>query len=133
MRTARVLVAAILPLVMMTAIARTQVRDRDPDWNAPSRAAVRVNPLASHPDAERGGSKLFAGRCATCHGDEGRGTSKGPDLSAAAVQAQTDGALFWKITSGNSRSGMPSFSFLPEPQRWQLVLRLRSIAQQNSR
>jgi hypothetical protein len=43
------------------------------------------------------------------------------------VQAQSDGALFWKISSGNTHSGMPAFSFLPEPQRWQLVLRLRHM------
>ena len=44
---------------------------------------------------------------------------------SADVQVQTDGALFWKISSGNTRAGMPTFSFLPEPQRWQLVLYLR--------
>jgi hypothetical protein len=44
------------------------------------------------------------------------------------VQAQTDGALFWKISGGNSHQGMPAFSFLPDPQRWQLVLHLRAIA-----
>ena len=43
------------------------------------------------------------------------------------VQAQTDGALFWKIASGNTRRGMPTFSYLPEPQRWQLVLALRGL------
>jgi hypothetical protein len=44
------------------------------------------------------------------------------------VQVQTDGALFWKISTGNTRKGMPAFSFLPEAQRWQLVLRLRTLA-----
>ncbi|HYU78073.1 MAG TPA: hypothetical protein VEK56_03750 [Vicinamibacterales bacterium] len=37
------------------------------------------------------------------------------------MQAQGDGALFWKISSGNTRAGMPSFGFLPEAQRWQVV------------
>jgi hypothetical protein len=44
------------------------------------------------------------------------------------VEAETDGALFWKVSSGNSHSGMPAFSFLPELQRWQLVLHVRSLA-----
>jgi ribosomal protein S6E (S10) len=44
------------------------------------------------------------------------------------VQQQSDGALFWKISGGNSRQGMPAFSFLPEPQRWQLVLHIRASA-----
>ncbi len=76
---------------------------------------------------EPGGRRLFAEKCATCHGNEGRGTDKAPDLIEPAVQAQTDGALFWKIGSGNTRKGMPSFSFLPEAQRWQLVLHLHAL------
>jgi len=44
------------------------------------------------------------------------------------VQVQSDGALYWKITGGNTRGGMPTFSFLPELQRWQLVMHLRTLA-----
>ena len=40
---------------------------------------------------------------------------------------KADGALFWKISTGNSRSGMRAFSFLPAAQRWQLVLFLRTL------
>ena len=43
------------------------------------------------------------------------------------VQAQTDGELFWKITNGKADGKMPSFSRLPELQRWQLVLYLRAL------
>lgn len=32
-----------------------------------------------------------------------------------------------KITSGNTHGGMPSFSFLPKAQRWQLVMHLRAL------
>ena len=92
---------------------------------APPNASEKQNPLANRPDAAAGGAKLFQERCATCHGADARGTEDAPDLSQADVQAQTDGALFWKISTGNSRSGMPAFSFLPELQRWQLVLHLR--------
>lgn len=99
----------------------------DTVWTAPSEEAARTNPLANRPDAKPGGEKLFKQRCATCHGPDGRGTEKGPDLAAADVLAQTDGALFWKIGSGNTRGGMPSFSFLPQLQRWQLVLKLRGL------
>jgi mono/diheme cytochrome c family protein len=102
-------------------------QERDPMWIAPADAARRTNPLANQPSAEAGGEKLFKQRCATCHGDDGRGSEKGPNLATADVLAQTDGALFWKISGGNTRGGMPSFSFLPEPQRWQLVLRLREL------
>ena len=108
-------------------VVRAQVRGRDSAWSAPAEAAARVNPLLNRPGAAAGGEKLFQHRCATCHGEDGRGTSKAPDLMQPDVQAQSDGALFWKISSGNTHGGMPAFSFLPEPQRWQLVLRLRHM------
>jgi hypothetical protein len=41
----------------------------------------------------------------------------------------TDGVLFWKITNGNSRRGMPSFSGSPEMQRWQIVPYLRTLGE----
>jgi mono/diheme cytochrome c family protein len=115
-------------LMSIIAAGAMQVRERDPEWIAPPEHMAKLNPLANRPEAESGGAKLFAQRCTNCHGDDGRGTTKGPDLAQPEVQAQTDGALFWKISSGNSRHGMPSFSFLPEAQRWQLVLRVRSLA-----
>ncbi|PYR59484.1 MAG: hypothetical protein DMF91_14665 [Acidobacteria bacterium] len=64
-------------------------------------------------------------------GGAGHGTTKGPALTVPDVQSQSDGALFWKISGGNTRRGMPTFSFLPEAQRWQLVLHLRSLAGAN--
>ncbi len=98
----------------------------DSQWTAPPDAAAKPNPLAGRPETVAGGRKLFHERCAMCHGEDGRGTRRGPDLTAD-VQAQTDGELFWKIGSGNTRSGMPSFSYLPPPERWQLVLFLRGL------
>lgn len=96
-------------------------------WTAPASAAARVNPLEGRAELAAGGQKLFADKCAACHGHDGSGTGRAPDLRIADVQAQTDGALFWKITQGNTRTGMPTFSYLPEPQRWQLVLQLRRL------
>jgi mono/diheme cytochrome c family protein len=106
-------------------VAVAQVRDRDPSWSAPPDAIAKVNPLLNRHDAVAGGEKLYQQRCAACHGEDGRGTAKAPDLHAGDVQAQTDGQLYWKISTGNTHAGMPAFSFLPEPQRWQLVLGLR--------
>jgi cytochrome c5 len=121
--------ALMLMVCIVTPEAQSDhVRERDPDWMAAAKDASRSNPLASRPDAAAGGQKVFGQRCGTCHGNDGHGTSRAPDLSAADVQAQTDGALFWKISSGNTHGGMPSFSFLPEARRWQLVLHLRGLA-----
>ena len=49
------------------------------------------------------------------------------DLNLPVVQRQSDGAFFWKITNGNAKRGMPSFSKIPELQRWQIVLYIRTL------
>lgn len=98
-----------------------------PAWTAPISAERRVNPLNARPDTAAGGAKLFRARCQSCHGRDGSGTSRGPNLTTRRVQAQADGSLFWKISSGNTRTGMPAFSGLPELQRWQLVLFVRRL------
>jgi mono/diheme cytochrome c family protein len=126
--TSAALVATTLVATAALAASGVQVRERDPQWVAPANAVQRANPLIHRPDAKAGGEKLYQQRCATCHGEDGRGTNKAPDLSQPAVQAQSDGELFWKVTSGNTRSDMPSFSYLPEAQRWQLVLKIRDLA-----
>ncbi len=101
----------------------------DPNWVAPEQAMSRPNPLASKPESAAGGRKLFLRNCAECHGRDGAGMEKkhSADLQSPLVQEQSDGAFFWKITNGNAGKGMPSFSKLPELQRWQLVLFIRTL------
>jgi mono/diheme cytochrome c family protein len=101
----------------------------DPSWRPPDTAAARTNPLAGSPELAAGGRKLFQRNCVQCHGAAGEGlkAKNAADLQLAVVQQQTDGALFWKITNGNPRRAMPSFSGLPELQRWQIVLYLRTL------
>jgi mono/diheme cytochrome c family protein len=127
--SARVLVGWISLMLVAFAFAQNSAYQQDPDWQAPSEAAARKNPLASRPAATAGGKKLFARNCIECHGDDGSGLEKkkSADLQLPVVQALTDGTLFWKITNGNPDRGMPSFSRLPELQRWQLVLYLRTL------
>jgi mono/diheme cytochrome c family protein len=93
----------------------------------PAKAAARHNPLESDPDAVAVGGKLFAQHCAQCHGDIAEGGKKGPSLRADEVQNATPGTLFWLLTNGVVRRGMPVWSKLPEPQRWQLVSYLKSL------
>lgn len=114
---------------LLVAYPQNSGYQQDPNWRAPSEAAARPNPLAKHPEAAAGGEKLFKRNCVECHGDNGVGLEKkhAADLQLPAVQQQSDGTLFWKITNGNPDRGMPSFSRLPELQRWQLVLYLRKL------
>jgi mono/diheme cytochrome c family protein len=95
---------------------------------APKKAAARRNPLESDPDAVAAGGKLFALHCAQCHGEMAQGGKKAPSLLAPEVQQTTPGTLFWLLTNGVVRRGMPVWSKLPEPQRWQLVSFVKSLA-----
>jgi cytochrome c oxidase cbb3-type subunit 2 len=94
---------------------------------APKKNAARRNPLAKDPDAVAAGGKLFSQHCAECHGDMADGGKKGPSLRADEVQKATPGVLFWLLTNGVVRRGMPVWSKLPEPQRWQLVSFIKSL------
>jgi cytochrome c oxidase cbb3-type subunit 2 len=94
---------------------------------APKKAIARRNPLAQDPEAVLAGGKLFEEHCAECHGDMADGGKKGPSLRADEVQQSTPGALFWLLTNGVVRRGMPVWSKLPEPQRWQLVSYIKSL------
>ena len=94
---------------------------------APARDVARRNPLESDPDAVAAGGKLFAQHCAECHGDMASGGKKAPSLRVDQIQQATPGALFWLLTNGVVRRGMPVWSKLPEPQRWQLVSYIKSL------
>ena len=94
---------------------------------APEKARAKPNPLEKNPDAVAAGRILFEQRCAECHGDNATGGKKGPSLRAPEVQNAEPGALFWILTNGVVRKGMPVWSKLPEPQRWQLVSYIKSL------
>jgi len=94
---------------------------------APERARARRNPLEKDPEAVAAGRIVFEQRCAECHGDTAEGGKKGPSLRAPEVQNAEPGAIFWILTNGVVRKGMPVWSKLPEPQRWQLVSYLKSL------
>ena len=94
---------------------------------APRKAAARPNPLASDPEAPAAGAKLFGLHCAECHGEMAEGGKKAPSLLAHEVRQASPGTLFWLLTNGVVRRGMPVWSKLPEPQRWQLVSYIKSL------
>jgi mono/diheme cytochrome c family protein len=94
---------------------------------APEKARNRLNPLEDDPDAVAAGRLLFEDHCMECHGDRAEGGKKGPSLRTAEVQNASPGAIFWLLTNGVVRKGMPVWSRLPEPQRWQLVRYLKSL------
>jgi mono/diheme cytochrome c family protein len=106
---------------------------QDSKWRAPDEAAAKPNPLAEKPELAAGGKKLFKRNCMECHGDSGQGLKKAADLQLTVVQEQSDGTLYWKITNGNPDRGMPSFSNIPELQRWQIVMHLRTLKRSDAK
>ena len=121
-------------LLAATLVAAQNVKyTQDRNWRPPADAAEKKNPLAEKPELAAGGKKLFMRNCVECHGHSGEGLKKAADLQLPVVQELSDGALYWKITNGNPDRGMPSFSRLPELQRWQIVLYLRSLRRAETR
>jgi mono/diheme cytochrome c family protein len=94
---------------------------------APEKARVKRNPLEKDPDAVPAGRILFEQHCAECHGNNAEGGKKAPSLRASEIQTAEPGAIFWVLTNGVVRKGMPVWSKLPEPQRWQLVSFIKSL------
>jgi len=73
--------------------------------------------------------------CVPCHGNKGKGDGvaaaalkpKPADHSSQKVQSQTDGAIFYKITTGRLPMA-PYKDILNTTQRWQLVNYIRTLA-----
>lgn len=103
-------------------------------WVAPVAANQLVNPYKMDNAKTNEGKKLFSTMCIVCHGNKGKGdgiggTSLNPrpaNLTSHKVQAQSDGAIFWKLTNGNPP--MASYkTILTEEQRWSLVNYIRRL------
>ncbi len=95
--------------------------------NVPDKERARANPLAEEPLSAAAGGKLFRQHCASCHGEDARGKGKKPSLHSDHIRNATPGELQWLLTNGSLKNGMPSWSRLPEPQRWQIVSYLKSL------
>ena len=90
---------------------------------------ARTNPYAGQADAIAGGSRLFADHCSKCHGDDALGRGKKPSLRTKEVQQAADGELFSLLKNGYLSKGMPSWSSLPEPSRWQVIAYIKSLGE----
>lgn len=97
----------------------------------PAKDRGRPNPFAGDPNARAAGAKIFAEHCAACHGEDAAGKVQGkhirPNLHGDRIKQAAPGELFWLLTNGSLKNGMPSWSRLPEAQRWQLITYLKSL------
>lgn len=95
--------------------------------DAPGATRARTNPFEGNAREAMAGGKLFEQHCAECHGEKAGGTKRGPSLLQPEVRHAAPGALFWILTNGVVRQGMPVWSKLPEPERWQIVTFLKML------
>ncbi len=94
---------------------------------APEAARAQKNPFEGDPREAAAGGKLFEQHCSDCHGPKAGGTRRGPSLLKREVEQAAPGTLFWTLTNGVVWHGMPAWSKLPEPERWQIVTFLETL------
>ena len=117
------IILVCLPGLAFVAAAATSHWD-----SVPSRDHSRSNPFQGRPEAVTAGALLYRNHCQQCHGSDAHGDGqKKPSLQTQSVQAATDGDLEWFLRQGDLRHGMPSWSSLPQAQRWQIIAYLRSL------
>jgi mono/diheme cytochrome c family protein len=104
-------------------------------WVAPAWADTLKNPFAGNGAAIERGKENYDLYCWSCHGKKGRGDGsagasfpiKPADFHAPAVRGQSDGALYWKLTTGRGNM-TPYGDLLTDEQRWELVAYIRVLA-----
>jgi glucose/arabinose dehydrogenase/mono/diheme cytochrome c family protein len=89
--------------------------------NAPESARQLKNPYQAEPDIAQAGQPLYHLRCARCHGERGEGSGNIPPLKGRTIRRVTPGELFWFVTKGDEKDGMPSWAKLPAQQRWKII------------
>jgi mono/diheme cytochrome c family protein len=104
-------------------------------WAAPKDADNLKNAIAGNMSYMSEAKGLYIANCAPCHGDKGRGDGpaaaglnpRPADHSSSAVQGESDGALFWKLSEG--RAPMPAYKkIFTDQQRWELINYIRTLA-----
>jgi cytochrome c oxidase cbb3-type subunit 3 len=73
-------------------------------------------------------SKIFNAACAGCHGLDGRGSERGPNIaSRQEVVRRSDAELLRILRNGVSETGMPNFAALGDAKLESLVGYLRTL------
>jgi mono/diheme cytochrome c family protein len=96
--------------------------------HVPAKDHARANPMSGRPESISAGALVYRDHCLQCHKENAQGDGrKKPSLRSERVRTASDGDIEWFLRQGDLGHGMPSWSNLPEAQRWQLVAYLRSI------
>jgi mono/diheme cytochrome c family protein len=139
MRSLRLFAWAIPALALLTftywADSAAAADSMSGKWVSPGPSAAKKNPIAPTQESIAGGQKIYSKTCAMCHGKGG--DADGPavielnihpaKLSDPKLATESDGALFWKITTG--KKPMPAYGKrLSETDRWNLINYVRTLS-----
>lgn len=122
---------------LLSAFTGNGPRQAAEPWKAPPAADSVKSPLTFNEETVKKGEELFLLYCVACHGETGAGDGpagaqlviKPANFHEERVTKQTNGAIFWKITTG--RVAMPAFKeVLKEEERWQLVSYIRKLSKE---
>jgi mono/diheme cytochrome c family protein len=128
----------ILLFASSVALYSFMLVDQSKEWVVPESAKKVKNPTDKADKENMAiGKSLYSKHCQSCHGKEGYGDGpkakelKGEvgDFSSEEFHSQSDGALFYKITTG--RDDMPAFDKkIPDAEdRWLIVNYIRTLKQ----
>jgi mono/diheme cytochrome c family protein len=137
-KTLRLLVRTVAVLALLTFAYggdKAAAADLSDKWLSPVPDAARKNSIMPTQESIASGQKIYLKTCASCHGKSG--DADGPavielnihpaKLSDPKLATESDGSLFWKITTG--KKPMPGFGKrLSETDRWHLVNYIRTLS-----
>jgi|HubBroStandDraft_5_1064220.scaffolds.fasta_scaffold13050_3 glucose/arabinose dehydrogenase/mono/diheme cytochrome c family protein len=119
----------IVPAVLLSLFSITNLHAADtPFHDAPASARAQKNPYAGQQAAADAGKALYTRNCVACHGKALQGTGNVPSLVDGKLKGVTAGEIFWFVTKGDKDNGMPSWAFLEEQKRWQIVTYVEAMA-----
>ena len=131
----RLNIAIMFTLLIASALAALSEQPSKGKWSAPAAEAQKKNPVAATESSLAAGRKIYSKTCVMCHGKTG--DADGPavielnihpaKLSDPKVATESEGALFWKVTTG--KKPMPAYGKrLSETDRWNLVNYIRTLS-----
>ncbi|MFI5132704.1 MAG: c-type cytochrome [Chitinophagales bacterium] len=105
-------------------------------WIVPDNYIKMSNPIKADAKSIAAGKALYVVNCEPCHGKKGIGNgTKAADLKTVpgnftkeSFQAQTDGAIFYKMTEGRKEMPKAKKDLPNDIDRWSLVNYLRTFA-----
>lgn len=131
----------LITTLMLAACGGATNEDGTSDEVVPDKYASMTNPDTGNADAAAAGKAIFDGKCATCHGETGKGDGAGgaalnpkpADLTKTGEDP--DGLLFWRVSEGGTAepfksegSAMPAWKdILSQDEIWQVITYVRTL------